>query len=287
MQNACVKMLVQVVKSEGKTGVDTQSVNFAMAALGRVGGVAPDASGKGGCPAAVREMAYNELMDAFKNKATLRSFSALGLGVLGKDLPETFKQSIGDAILGTLTKSTGDNEARGSMVISLGLLKDIQAATVLQSILQDKGIDKKLRGTAAVALGLIGDRSALDVVHKALMEKDDRELRVDTAIAAGLLHDTEAVTAMVEILKDPKASQFILGSVATALGQIGDQRAVEPLAQVLTDDAKQYPDLTRALAAVALGQIGDKTDVPVLSRLSEDVNYRAYYDAIGEVLTII
>ncbi|MCK6481194.1 MAG: HEAT repeat domain-containing protein, partial [Planctomycetes bacterium] len=79
--------------------------------------------------------------------------------------------------------------------------------------------------------------------------------------------------------------QFILGSVATALGQIGDERALEPLISILRDE--QYPELTRALAAVALGQIGDKNDVSVLSRVSRDVNYRAYYDAIGELLTIL
>ena len=43
----------------------------------------------------------------------------------------------------------------------------------------------------------------------------------------------------------------------------------------------------KTLAAVALGQIGDRSDFPVLSRISEDVNYRAYYDALGEVLSIL
>jgi HEAT repeat protein len=262
-------------------------VNFALVALGRIAGVAPGADGKGGCPEAVRARAVKTLADAFGGKGAARSFAALGMGLAGMNRNEAEKAPMAEGIRLALAKSSGDVEARGALCISLGLLKDIQAAPLLQGLLQDKGLDKKLRGTAALSLGLIGDRSALESVRKALMEKEDRELRVDAAIAAGLLKDNEAVPSLVEILRDPKSSQFILGSVATALGQIGDQRAVEPLAEILRDAKSEYPELTRALACVALGQIGDKNDIAVLSRLSKDVNYRAYYDAIGEVLTII
>lgn len=287
IQKECVKTLTQVIKSEGKQGVDTQAVNFALVSLGRIAGVAADASGKGGCPQGVRDAAYTQLMEAFNGKASLKNFAALGLGLLARDLPESVKQPIGEEILKTLIKTAGDVEQRGAMVITLGLLKDIRSAQNLQAILQDRGQDKGLRGAAAVALGLIGDPSALDAVHKALLEKDDKDLRKDTAIAAGLLRDPKAVSVLVETLKDPKASQFVVGAVANALGQIGDQKAVEPISQILSDPMNQYSDFTRSLAAVALGQIGDKTDIPVLARLSEDVNYRAYYDAIGEVLTIL
>jgi HEAT repeat protein len=285
IQKECVGLLSELVAGENKNGTDTQTVNFALASLGRIAGVAPGTDGKGGCPEAVRTKAIKRLMDTFEGKASNRSFAALGLGIAAMNLSEADKTPIAYAISQTLGKSTGDFEARGALCISLGLLKDIKSAPLLQNLVQDKGLDKKLRGTAALGLGLIGDRSAIEVVRNTLKEKEDKELRVDAAIAAGLLKDNQAVEALVEILKDPKSSQFILGSVATALGQIGDQRAVQPLAEILADE--KYPDLTRALACTALGQIGDKTDVSVLSRLSKDINYRAYYDAIGEVLTII
>jgi HEAT repeat protein len=284
-QKDCVTILSDLVAGENKNGTDTQAVNFALASLGRIAGVAPGADGKGGCPEAVRTKAIKRLMETFEGKASNRSFAALGLGISAMNLSESAKEPIAYAISQTLAKATGDFEARGALCISLGLLKDIKSAPLLQALVQDKGNDKKLRGTAALGLGLIGDKSAIEVVRNTLKEKEDKELRVDAAIAAGLLKDNQAVEALVEILKDPKSSQFILGSVATALGQIGDQRAVQPLAEILADE--KYPDLTRALACTALGQIGDKTDVSVLSRLSKDVNYRAYYDAIGEVLTII
>jgi HEAT repeat protein len=285
IQKECVGYLSELIAGEGKSGTDTQSVNFALASLGRIAGVAPGNDGKGGCPEAVRAKAIERLMKTFEGKQANRSFAALGLGIAAMNLNEAVKAPIADAILTTLGKATGDFEARGALCIALGLLKDIQAAPLLQGFVKDNGLDKKLRGNAALALGLIGDKSAIEVIRATLKEKEDKELRVDAAIAAGLLKDAQAVDALVEILKDPKSSQFILGSVATALGQIGDQRAIQPLTEILADE--KYPDLTRALACTALGQIGDKTDVSVLSRLSKDVNYRAYYDAIGEVLTII
>ncbi len=285
LQKECVGYLSELIAGEGKSGTDTQTVNFALASLGRIAGVAPGADGRGGCPEAVRTKAIERLMKTFDGKQANRSFAALGLGIAAMNLNESVKAPIAEVVRNALAKASGDFEARGALCISLGLLKDIQSAPMLQELVKDKGLDKKLRGTAALGLGLIGDKSAIEVVRATLKEKEDKELRVDAAIAAGLLKDNQAVEALVEILRDPKSSQFILGSVATALGQIGDQRAIQPLADILSDE--KYPDLTRALAATALGQIGDKTDVSVLSRLSKDVNYRAYYDAIGEVLTII
>jgi HEAT repeat protein len=282
IQKDCVMMLTQVIKSDGKATSDTQTVNFALASLGRIAG-APS------CPEAVRRKAIDALGDEFMDgkKTLTKSFAALGLGIAGMSLNESEKAGLAEKISQVLAKSSGDVEQRGAFVIALGLLKDIRSAPLLQSLLAEKGLDKQLRGTAAVALGLIGDSSAIEPVRKVLKEKEDQKLRVDAAIAAGLLKDNQAVGVLVEILQDPKSSQFILGSVAQALGQIGDQRAIEPLAQILKDEKNQYPDLTRALAAVALGQIGDKNDVPVMARLSRDVNYRAYYEAIGEVLTIL
>ena len=93
----------------------------------------------------------------------------------------------------------------------------------------------------------------------------------------------------MSVLSDPKASQFVLGSVALALGQIGDHQAIGPLLKILEPQKPNgaYPDLTRALVAVALGQIADQSDIRVLSRLSKDINYRASVPALDEILTIL
>ncbi len=283
VQKDCVAILSNIVTSKD---MDTQAQCFALASLGRIAGAKPAADGSGGCPADVREKALGTLLKALDSSRQLqtRSFAALGLGLAAMDLDQTEKAPLQEKIRNTLARTSGDVEARGALCIALGMLRDKVAAPQLEEILKNER-EAKLRGTAAVALGLVGERAAQESVRAALGEKEP-ELRVDAAIAAGLLRDGNAVPMLVAILQDDRSSQFVLGSVAMALGQIGDQRAVTPLREIL-ENGSDFPVLTRALAAVALGQVGDKTDIPVLSRVSSDVNYRAYYDAIGELLTII
>jgi HEAT repeat protein len=159
---------------------------------------------------------------------------------------------------------------------------------MLRDVMLDRSVDAKLRGYAALAIGMIepkGDAIRADL-RSVLMTEDRREIRVQAAIAAGLLADRATVTALVEILNDRTQSQYVLGSVALALGQSGAEEAVPHLIRIATDGAK-YPDLTRALATVALGQIGDRSDVPVLSRISTDVNYRDQPSYEVELLSIL
>jgi HEAT repeat protein len=280
----CVDALAGIVGSENRNGTDIQTVDFALISLGRIAGAAPGADGRGGCPGDVRGRALEKLQSAFGGRAPVRSFAALGLGLAGMDLDQAARTPVAEPIRSALERANGDVEQRGALCIALGLLRDVQSGGMLESLLQDRSLDKKLRGTAALGLGLIGDPRAADSVRAVLKEKEDRELRIDASVAASLLGDGKAVESLVEILEDPKPSQFVIGSAAISLGRIGDQRALEPLVRVLEDT--RYPDLTRALSCVALGQIGDRNDVSVLSRMSRDVNYRAYFDAIGEVLTI-
>ena len=52
-------------------------------------------------------------------------------------------------------------------------------------------------------------------------------------------------------------------------------------------DNTSRPDATRAMAAVGLGMIGDLLEVPRLSRLSKDYNYRASVADLDELLYIL
>ena len=280
------KMLMNFHKSEG----DLTSKNYALTSLGRMGGHS-NASEK------LTDGVKNFLKLQFKevNKTTERPFVALSIGLLGFDgpdqspKPKALKEELAGIIRPALEARKGDKTALGALAISLGMLKDQGSVDLLISILGDRGMDKKLRGASAMALGLIGDDKANPVLLKALKEREDRDLRVDTAVAAGLLGSAQAVDELVKVLNDKKASQFVLGSVALALGQIGDSRAIEPMTMILEPDKTNgtYPDLTRALVAVALGQLSDRRDVRVLYRMSKDINYRASVPALDEILTIL
>jgi len=271
---------------------DITAKNFGIISIGRI-------AGQAGATEAVRNPGTSLLIDQFKNggKTTERPYAALALGLVCFEgttdvlKPPELKYKLAGLVRAELSKLKGDKTALGAMAISLGLMGDRDAKTVdlLVSILGDRGQEKKLRGSAAVALGLIGHRDARTAILKALKEREDRDLRVETAVAAGLLHDSSAVKELVKVLIDPKASQFVLGSVALALGQIGDHQAIAPLLTILQADKANgsYPDLTRALVAVSLGQIANRSNLRVLYRISKDINYRASVSALEELLSIL
>ncbi|MHC4924715.1 MAG: HEAT repeat domain-containing protein, partial [Planctomycetota bacterium] len=269
-------VLAQVARGDLRR-VQRQDTQFAAISLGRLAADSLDKSGR---------KALSTLMRLLEDRhAGTRSFAALGLALGVKDGTEEHRAVAGERILFHLSRDRGGMERRGALVISLGLIREPRATPLLAGMLEDRGVDTALRGASAIALGLMGDKKALPLVRKAMAERHRQSLRVDTAIAAGLLQDRQAVRQLVTTLKDPKSSQFVLGSVAMALGAIGDVRAVEPLEALVKD--REFPDLTRALATVALGQIGDRRLHPVLARFSEDINYRAHYDAMAEILSIL
>jgi HEAT repeat protein len=79
------------------------------------------------------------------------------------------------------------------------------------------------------------------------------------------LKDKSAVTKLSEILRSNKIDN-VRWSVATALGEIGDQLAVESLIHELADESKGVQTRT----AEALGKIKDKCAVEPLMRLLRD-----------------
>jgi HEAT repeat protein len=271
---------------------DTTAKNFGIISIGRI-------AGQEGATDQVRNAGVTLLTDQFKNggKTTERPYAALALGLVCFESstdsvkPKEVKYKVSALIRGELSRMKGDKTALGAQAIALGMIGDTDKETIglLTKILQDRGADKKLRGSAAVALGMIGDASAKEAILTALKEREDRDLRVDTAVAAGLLRDSSAVAVLVKVFDDPKASQFVLGSVALALGQIGDHKAIGPLLKILEPEKTNgsYPDLTRALVSVSLGQIANRNDIRVLFQISKDINYRASVSALDEVLTIL
>jgi len=76
-----------------------------------------------------------------------------------------------------------------------------------------------------------------------------------------------------------------VGDQVSALGQVGDTRAIEPLRALLENTKNK--DLARAFAVVALGIIGEKTPLPWNAQISANCNYGASTVALFEVLDIL
>ena len=91
------------------------------------------------------------------------------------------------------------------------------------------------------------------------LKAEDGEVRREAAVVLGQIGDERAVEPLIVALtgEDP----WLRKEAAVALGKIGDERAVEPLIVALTGDDQSW---VREAAAEALGNIGDERAVEPL-----------------------
>ena len=126
-----------------------------------------------------------------------------------------------------------------------------------QALREDKDLE-----LVQEALGRIGE-PAIELLIQARKEKGS-EFAIATADAVRYMGEP-AIEPLVRTLKDEDRS--VRSWAATRLGDIGDVRAVEPLARALRDD-RGYR--VRSSAADALGRIGDVRAVEPLVRALKD-----------------
>ena len=200
---------------------------------------------------------------------------------MNKDLEEKIV-----ATLRKLSEKYKDSDTKAAFMLCRGLVKDKSAIEDLVKIVSKKSTAPTLRGFCCVALGLIGDarEDVKDALKLSLGERKSTDLRRDAATGLGLLRDAEVGKLLLKELK--KAKSFaVQGQLITAIGTIGDHTAIQPLVELLDD--KSQPAQTRAMAAVGLGMIGDLRELPALSRISKNYNYRASVKDMDELLFIL
>jgi HEAT repeat protein len=112
----------------------------------------------------------------------------------------------------------------------------------------------------------------VDGLIEALDYQDDHNVRLAAASALGRIGDKRAVKPLIVALDDQRRVKEIS---AQALGQIGDPRALEPLIKTLGVENWEV----RSTVAKALGKIGDPRAIkPLISLLrdnSENVRWNA------------
>ncbi|MHB9131536.1 MAG: HEAT repeat domain-containing protein [Armatimonadota bacterium] len=165
-----------------------------------------------------------------------------------------------------------------------------------------------------------GEAAAAQIV--AALDSDDWRVQMAAADVAGRLRIADAVPALLarftegeaelpypeltkwwrisKMRRNPNAEEGpdpslpmplavkrwrVKRSIVTALGKIGDQRAVAPLEQVLSRCTDFFP-VTSQLA-VALGRLGSPTSIPVLARHlhHKEVNTRVHARLAWKLLT--
>jgi HEAT repeat protein len=96
-------------------------------------------------------------------------------------------------------------------------------------------------------------------------------------VALGRLGDVRAVPRLVALLAECE-STAAFAAVAVGLGNIGDRRSIDVLANVALDGDRTK--MVRAFAAAALGFVGDKDPIPWNSRIASEINYMATVDTL-------
>jgi len=136
------------------------------------------------------------------------------------------------------------------------------------------------RLAAAKLLGEMGEPSALGPLTEVIKDHSySKDERVDAIHALRKIKDPQVVEVLVAVLKLSDAHDLIV-AVVRVLGEIGDPRAIEPLAELL-----EYV-LMRDYVVKALVQIGNHRAVgPLLEILKREKSLRLIKDvawALGE-----
>lgn len=244
---------------------DLQSRNFAHMALGRLGG----------------SQARSLLLGRLRGPAHAeeRPWIALALGVLaaqdraGGDGQD---QVVGRALSNEFICSD-DSSARAGIAIALGLAGHQDAGPWILDRLR-KCNDPALLGHYAVALGLLEFRVAAADLGL-LLERSRRAplLFREVALALALMDDPLLRSNLAATLVGGAKGSLAQASLASALGLVGDHRALGPLVELLLDPACSTG---RTFAAEALGRLCAGRGLPSLAAIGFGLNYRAAVETL-------
>lgn len=145
---------------------------------------------------------------------------------------------------------------RRNAAYGLGHLKDIRALQPLIKSVRDS--EWNVRSAAIWALGRLDDKDAVQLVLEALHD-ESWDVRKSAVGALTTLLKQDAVPHLISILENDKKST-VRQEAATALGELGDSEAVEPLLKTLKNDT----EVVSPYAASALGKLRDERAIDSL-----------------------
>lgn len=254
--------VVAALLDEVQDGRDASTRQFALIALGRMG-----AAGSADAEAhrTLRLHLQREFMG--RGRKAQRTWAALAAALHARA-----HEPSRNAMLPELRKAYADENdpnARAAYALALGLAQDTSVTETLRVDL--RAGDEVLSGFSAVALGLLEDRESAPGLRMLLQRNGSspaQRRRIATALA--LLADIEAVPDLIELLASGVTYEE-QAAFTHAIGLIGDERALEPLLQIASDDSFSLHE--RGFACVALGMLGERTEHPFQTALRADTNY--------------
>lgn len=217
----------------------------------------------------------NFLMKYFtRGKSNTRPWAALALGLQGHHVLDEGGELSGStsrAVEATF-EHTRSPIRSGAHALALGLRRELSSAPILIERLKEER-DESLRAQIAIGLGLMGDKHAIEALEDAMEQAEQQPMLLrDSAIALAMLGQKSVVLDLVDVLRGGK-NLYTMASAVTALGFVGDTRAVDPLIELLQSDDQQ--EEARGHAAMALGVICETNDLPWKAAFSNHLNYHA------------
>ena len=189
--------------------------------------------------------------------------------------------------------TSADTEVRRDAISQLGAMRHPAASRAVLPGLQDA--ESIVRATSITAVSSLPPEESTASVLPLLNDKDVL-VRREAAYALGRAKSHTAIPLLIDLLRFDKEDE-VRGAAAVALGDIGNEAAVNTLLAVLTGQAaqikkqkakpEQNPFVLRS-AARALGQMGTRASVPVLiaalaNEQSEDDVRREAAIALGRI----
>lgn len=262
-----------------RTGKDIQTRHFSIISLARI--FAHDE----GTPAQAKS--HYDFFTQLTRELTTPSFKghepwvAIATAIYARSHPEIQPTLI--ERLTVIYETEANPSYKAALAIAFGLLGSREAAPMIFEDFKESK-NNEFRGYAAVALGLINYAESIETLRTLLPDKNiSPSVRLQIATALGLMADKTSVEILIDVMGASETLGLASAS-AKALGLIGDQDAIHPLRDIITNP--NLSDLKRSFACVALGLVSEKTDLPWNAPIITDNNYLALVPSLAEVADI-
>jgi HEAT repeat protein len=157
-----------------------------------------------------------------------------------------------------------NRDVRGAAAQAIGRLRDMRAFAPLLALLNDRSW--LVRAGACEGLGYLGNAEAVESILPALQSSVGPERRA-ACVGLGLLRDARAVEPLLARLPQERLYHQVRMALYLALGRIRDPRAYETLMSRLSVESQKARDTV----FTALGELGDSRAVlPILERFRFD-----------------
>jgi len=211
-----------------------------------------------------------------KSSSHLKGWAAMGLGVMASGLESSGESLTAESLetLHQVFKRTRGPSVKSACALALGLGKATQSVEDLRKSLK-KVKDPAYRGVTAVALGLMDDRASVPLLLELLEGNLSKpELLRRTSLALALLQGQDAANLLLTMLTKGSGRKPTVATIEAssyALATLGNQKAVQPLVDILLDEDAQ--DSARVSAATSLGILVEHLPQPWNALYGQEMNY--------------